>query len=97
MTFIYPERSTTPLPDSIGYFPIVGQGVGLVRTVSGLVYAIFCFAAIIIGKCINEDVRELKNEVWDGIKHFGRGIFELIPIIGGIATYIYDNKFKQYD
>ncbi len=95
----------------IGRLPLLGRVFGPVRASYGVVKASFCgvgagFALISAGvmipfsrkisvKCLY-GAEVIGHHSVDGLKHFGRGIIETIPVVGCYQFVTYDSNHIFY-
>ena len=81
--------------NAFGYMPIVSTFIGLGRTLLGLVHCVAHLAMAIFDA--PNRASHLK-EATLGAMNMARGLVEIIPILGNIATYIYDTiRIQNYE
>jgi len=69
--------------DTFSYFPVISTISGSVRMVTGVAEMLRALGRYVTGKR-----EELGFKA--GVKDFGRGIVEMVPVIGNIALGVFD-------
>jgi hypothetical protein len=68
-----------------GYFPLISTISGLGRTLLGIIHTIAHLAKGVFLKS-----QDWKEESCAGLKNIGRGVIEMIPIVGNLTTMVID-------
>ena len=84
-----------------GKIPVVGSVVGIARMITGLAQTIIhSLEAIFLGArslakygdLNDSEIPDATYDIKNGLKNIFRGMVELVPILGGAATYAWDRN-----
>ncbi len=69
--------------NELGYIPVISTVTGAYRTLAGLAYSVKCLAGAIFDR--NNRAKH-KEGLKIGAANMGRGLLEIIPVVGNLAT-----------
>lgn len=77
-----------------GYFPILGTFTGGFRTVVGIAYLITSLFHLVFGNSQNR--RQHQEGVRIAALSIGRGLVEMVPLVGGTAVCLVIDLFRRH-
>ncbi len=90
-----PPHPPQSLYNKLGYYPVSGQVVAVWRGLYGVVKAVACLALAILSTLFTGSPGRFAGDTVDGLKHIGRACVEMVPVLGGVATYWYDGEPRE--
>jgi hypothetical protein len=81
--------------DKLGYFPVTGQAVAVGRALYGNVKMVTCLALAILSTAFCGHANGWASSAADGLLHVIRAGVEMIPVLGGIITFMHDSARMQ--
>jgi hypothetical protein len=92
----YMKDKIMPSPiDVLGYLPITGQIVAVLRAGHGILKFGVSVIMQLFNKIFTGNSNGWGNSALDALLHTGRACVEIVPILGGILTFAYDNGAQK--
>lgn len=98
----FAEGNEPNLADKIGYFPVIGSVVAVIRVVCGIDKLINALVNKIISSCTKGDASNYFAEMAyldrnEGLLNVLRGCVEVVPFFGGACTCVYDTYYREFN